>query len=279
MIDRQAILARRRKKLNEAGYGALRANELGRVNMVIDAFNRELDAEMVKLRERSLTGIACKKGCAACCTYAVDATTAECMRIAAHIEGMPKARRERVIGRLVAYVREWTEWAESRGIQAAESTAVTDGVHWNLQRKACAFLNTQTHECGIYSVRPLACRAHHACYPPTPEQLAELPHDPAENTSGEIVDPGEGCFQSEADTARGFAPTVWQVDREIMKTAAAVQVGKLLQNNINAQACNLYVGILWLGQQRFGWSHGIGTQEPVPTLAGCFPPSQGDTPG
>lgn len=244
---------------------------------LLDRLNAEADAEMANLRSISATGVACRNGCAACCTYVVDASSAEALRIAYWINGRPTKERERLTARMAQWLRDWIVFKAEHGQDYVSSTPVHVAAQWNLRRVACPFLNLNDHSCSIYAVRPVACRMHHACYKPTPDEVEDLiatgQTPPESRQQFATYDPGEGCFQNEADAARGFCPTIWQVDRDALVKMSARYMVEEAKAGIEFEYGNLVPGVLLMGKQFCRWTI-TGTRalaEAVPTLASCIP--------
>lgn len=86
-----------------------------------------------------MTPVACRKGCAWCCTVRVTATAPEIFNAARHI----RAEKPELIGRLTA---------ENRLTQGLENVARADLRRW------CPLLSSD-QSCSIYEVRPNACRS------------------------------------------------------------------------------------------------------------------------
>ena len=88
--------------------------------------------------------IFCGKGCSACCTLAVNCTAAEAVRIARELDQQQAANLNGYVARLKTRI---SEAADLKG-------------YLRLHRKelgGCPFLDNDS--CGIYSARPISCRA------------------------------------------------------------------------------------------------------------------------
>jgi hypothetical protein len=90
--------------------------------------------------------LACKAGCAYCCHYHVYVYAAEALAIAEHLRTVVTPVREAIVQKLRGNV------ARTAGMNLDEH------LHTNV---ACAFLSSE-NACGIYPVRPSACRKHHS---------------------------------------------------------------------------------------------------------------------
>ncbi|EWY36044.1 hypothetical protein N825_31755 [Skermanella stibiiresistens SB22] len=103
--------------------------------------------------ERSLAAnptrqpVACRMGCDHCCHLYVSATAPELMVIAEHVAAWPDERRDALRSRLDAAL------AVTRGLSPVERVRLSH---------PCPMLEAtpQGGVCGIYSVRPLNCRAY-----------------------------------------------------------------------------------------------------------------------
>lgn len=244
---------------------------------VLDEFNAEMDIELERIKELANTegtGYACRSGCAACCTYVVDVGLAEALRIAYWINGRPSKDRMRLVDRMLAWTRDWIGFCEPRGRDYRADTPAAVAAHWNAQRKACPFLDMDTHACTIYSVRPTACRLHHACNPPTQEHWDAGEVRVAPGTDRYMVQgPGEGCFTTQADADAGHCATIWQVSSQAVMWGGAKLVERLINEGIELTSGNLVPAVLLMGQAHCKWSF-AGTDKadvPVPVLASSFP--------
>lgn len=92
---------------------------------------------------RGMPGLACGKGCDTCCTLRVLATAPEVFRIAALVKSSPADAPVFLPALSDAD-------AATRGLGEPERVAL---------RRPCPFLLSEG-ACGIYAVRPLACRGH-----------------------------------------------------------------------------------------------------------------------
>lgn len=90
--------------------------------------------------------IACKSGCSYCCHYHVYVYAPEALAIAEHLASSPAAFRDSAVAKLRANA----EQVASLGLERHMVTNI-----------ACAFLRDD-QSCGIYAVRPSACRRHHS---------------------------------------------------------------------------------------------------------------------
>lgn len=127
-----------------AGLQELRA---GRSSILAQQvkFYRRMDQA---LSAEELQGVtpACKPGCAYCCHYHVYVFAPEALAIAEHLLTKSAAMRDVIIEKLSA-----------NATQIA-NLSVNEHLQTNI---ACAFLSPQ-NTCGIYEVRPWACRKHHS---------------------------------------------------------------------------------------------------------------------
>lgn len=110
----------------------------GLLDYAFESFDRGLEQPV-----ESAQTVACRGGCASCCTIRVAATAPEVLLIARYIRSSPKTM----------------EFELRQRIAAADGATRTLG---ELQRLAsglpCPFIDLDL--CVIYSVRPLACRGH-----------------------------------------------------------------------------------------------------------------------
>lgn len=109
-------------------------------------FYRRMDEA---LREEPLPDTvapACKAGCAYCCHYHVYIFAPEALAIAEYLQSEPVAVRETAIEKLRVNASQIADLSVAEHLQT---------------NVACAFLTPQ-NTCGIYKVRPWACRKHHS---------------------------------------------------------------------------------------------------------------------
>lgn len=84
------------------------------------------------------TKLDCKAGCAFCCYHSVACSKAEAMQIAGHIASDPVLTR--------------------RVRRAASERAGLDAKRILAQHEPCPLLDPETGMCGVYEIRPIACR-------------------------------------------------------------------------------------------------------------------------
>lgn len=95
----------------------------------------------------TVRNVACKPGCAFCCMFRISVLPLEALRIAQHVESEFDAeQRAKLTARIDAY---------------AENLDQLHGQERVDTPLECPFLQ-EGGECGIYAVRPLACRMHHS---------------------------------------------------------------------------------------------------------------------
>lgn len=87
--------------------------------------------------------VACRRGCAFCCSYHVGISVSEALLIVAYIRGLARVQREQLTRRVA------DAYPEVRGIDVGARMAM---------RIECPLLGAD-RSCQIYTVRPLACRA------------------------------------------------------------------------------------------------------------------------
>ncbi len=100
----------------------------------------------VAIQSEGLPGLACQKGCVACCALRVAATAPEILIVAQYVRATTHAFAKLGID-LERRVQE--EAAATNGLNESERLAL---------RRPCAFIEDGI--CLIYRVRPLACRGH-----------------------------------------------------------------------------------------------------------------------
>jgi Fe-S-cluster containining protein len=133
-----------------------------RLRTLVAAYHRELERTVAAYP--TVQKVACAKGCAFCCTLYVSATAPELLTIAEHVAGWPAERRAALVERL----------ERSGAVTAGLSPTERVGLSY-----PCPMLE-EGGVCGIYPVRPLACRAYAsfdvaACERSTRERDAAAP--------------------------------------------------------------------------------------------------------
>ncbi len=128
-------------------FGAILAQERGAPELA-DALMQRASAAFETNVARQCEGqaaLACRGGCAACCTLRVTATAPEILAVAAHLRN------------IVATMPPFGRILQQRIEAAAEMSGQDDAEYLALARP-CAFI-IDGH-CVIYELRPLACRGH-----------------------------------------------------------------------------------------------------------------------
>ncbi|MBX3190397.1 MAG: YkgJ family cysteine cluster protein [Labilithrix sp.] len=90
----------------------------------------------------------CQEGCAYCCHGPVFASSAEILRVAAHL------RATRSPDELAAL--------RTRAKETAARVAPLDLEQRAVEKVPCPLLDQASGRCGVYPVRPIACRAYHS---------------------------------------------------------------------------------------------------------------------
>lgn len=238
---------------------------------LVDAWNAHADAELADLRRRGRAQgapeVACTRGCAACCTYSVSATTPEAARIAAAVQAMPRRQREAALGRLQAWEREWRAFERREPAPTDMATEEARDARWSVKRKACPFLDLASHDCTVYAVRPTCCRAHHACH--VPPQVRGVP---SPKTGQPAADPGEGCFTAPEDAARGHQRTIWLLSSDLIHQLIREHAAVLNGAGLEWEPGVMPLLVLAEGRRRFGWRPMAGREArgPVPALRSAF---------
>lgn len=122
--------------------------------------------------------ISCRAGCAACCRQMVPVSLFEAEALMAWLRTLPQGRRAELEGR---FHRALSDLRDAGVIEKVldpkwgmeEGFATEIAIAYFNAHVACPFLENEN--CGIYSIRPLACREYMVTSPP------ELCQDPAAN--------------------------------------------------------------------------------------------------
>jgi Fe-S-cluster containining protein len=167
------------QKRGDADVGALLAAAFSHVDATVDA------------RCAGMPPLACRKGCATCCSIRVTATAPEVLWVARHL------REACEPGQCVRLVRRLLEAdAQTRDLDESERVAL---------RQRCPFI--EQGACVIYAVRPLACRGHasydrKACAQAAAGRIAEVPYSVLHQTARSLV-------QNAMQSALRDAGVVW----------------------------------------------------------------------
>lgn len=183
----------------------------------------------------------CKPGCAACCSYAVQCFEAEARIIASSIQDKPRKIRQQYIDKLET-------WMDAFRLFGRMESGKVNDLHafdtllkrWQVGRVACPFLNSETHTCNIYPVRPTACRVHNAVgdNPVATEKPC---------TSCAVGEPGEGCFTRPEYLQHGHINVVYQMSKDLQ------DVGPAIWSKLGQSVGLLPDMVLHYGRQVFGW--------------------------
>jgi len=199
-----------------------------------------VDALLFMERQAVVAGgnpMACRRGCAACCTYPAQVAPEEASILADAVQAMPRAQRESVIARMAAWERAWA---------ANKMGDLADVGPWQARRIACPLLDLKTHDCMVYEDRPLACRAHHAVTPPP-----DAKHPSCDTCS--IAMPPDGCFTTDEEISHNHRTPVWQYDPNLGNRS--LYSLSLLLNKQTVEAGFLVPLTLGVGRARYGWQN------------------------
>lgn len=149
----------------------VRAGKTTVLQYQVQVFTR-MDAALAQTGGIPGRTLACKPGCGLCCHYHVNIAPSEALALAEHVEtNFSEAQK-------VAVKRRLKENAD-----LAATLGPDKHIYTNI---ACAFL-TEGQQCGVYEVRPAACRRHHS-----------YDIEPCRVTFDNPTAPDEGVPQSEA---------------------------------------------------------------------------------
>lgn len=205
--------------------------------------------------------LACREGCAACCTFIVGAIIQESAVVASAVQQLPQAVRAGVLQRLVAFEREWTRrYGKAQLLERAESALL-----WQAERWACPMLDPKDHSCLVYDDRPVACRVHHATY----RLPGNVMTNPCACVSG---DPPEGCFTSIENATHSHLPDVWMLNPSIVSIATdMLQVAMLGRAGTGyPEPGILPLQVLRVGRELYGWKNPPKIVK-LPVLRSSFP--------
>ncbi len=99
--------------------------------------------------------IPCRKGCGACCYDVTEVAHFEIAPLIEHLRELPAEVLDVIERRLHA----WREGMLAAGLDP--TLPGPDLRTYHRAHLACPLLDLVTHECGVYAVRPLACRGHY----------------------------------------------------------------------------------------------------------------------
>lgn len=118
-------------------------------------------------KEKEITGVvlACKKGCAICCSSTfLTCTEMEIDMIIDFINGLPRESRIPLLRKIKSSIRKWQDYyTKNEFLLSINPFQVYQD--W---QKPCCFLNVEGGYCEIYEVRPIDCRTYTSltpCYP------------------------------------------------------------------------------------------------------------------
>jgi Fe-S-cluster containining protein len=186
--------------------------------------------------------VACKPGCAACCTFLVGSTIQEAYLAAVAVQRLPQAARQGIIARLAAWERTWI--LAHGNVKLLEEPVAA--MRWQVRRIPCPMLDPTDYTCLVYDDRPIGCRTHHAC---------AWPADAPPRACCAVETPGDGCFNVQANVDHGHNADVWQLDVTLLLKWTE-QLQELIASRADAgypEAGILPLQVLRIGRERFGW--------------------------
>jgi Fe-S-cluster containining protein len=127
---------------------------LRRLGRKMTGLYKELDPAV----EKAMDGmkVSCKVGCAGCCHLLTLISLPEAVAIAEHILADPRRRQT-----IPALSNKFFEQLNRIPLTEASATGFKDlRTKYFATKTPCAFLDTTTNQCTVYSVRPSACRYH-----------------------------------------------------------------------------------------------------------------------
>jgi len=144
---------------------------------MIERRYREFDVSIDRLiRQARQEGntIPCERGCDACCFDLLIVSQFELPPLIEALRKMTPERRLAIKMRLVA----WVTKMKAAGLDPCDTEQ--DRATYYRAGLPCPFLNIEKHECSIYHVRPINCRAHHIANasPAVCANVAEVPTTP-----------------------------------------------------------------------------------------------------
>ena len=188
--------------------------------------------------------VVCGAGCAACCSYLVDAVSTECALIATSIEFGDPTYKATILERLLDWEHEFMRWLQRHPVpDNGEKTVAHDlwrGT-WQIRRIACPFLDLDNYQCSIYADRPAMCRGHHACLPP-PEVADQV-----------VAAPPEGCFTSVDDIRSGKLTPIWMLNSELGQVFEKMLLDTLDAYGVTYSGHLLPLMVLSIGRAAHGW--------------------------
>lgn len=125
-------------------------------------------------KEKEITGVvlACKKGCAVCCSSTfLTCTEMEIDAIIRFIDGLPRQSRIPMLRKIQGFLREWRDYyAKNELLLKIDPFKV-----YNDWCKPCCFLNVEEGCCEIYLVRAIDCRTYTSLIPCHPKMETHIP--------------------------------------------------------------------------------------------------------
>lgn len=157
----------------------------------------------VEIQEEGMPPLACRKGCATCCTLRVTATAPEVLMIGRYVLWARDLLAEIGID-LPARIE--TADARTRGLGEQQRVAL---------RLRCPYIHDGS--CVIYQVRPLACRGHasydvRACVEAAAGRTVEIPYSAPHMTVRSLV---QNAMQSALRDA-GLAFGVYELNHAVL---------------------------------------------------------------
>jgi len=150
-----------KKKRNMKGNVRALKKETERLTLqIFEAVDKEITAELVRLRDEEGIIPTCRKGCYSCCRQQIPTPLPEAYTIAQYIKrNFNKKELENLKGRLA----DWLSWVQKELPQHLQKGLDADSAFYNYG-PFCPLIVDGI--CSIYTVRPLVCRGYYVSSDP-----------------------------------------------------------------------------------------------------------------